>query len=508
MAENLNNLIPFGVGLIAILTLLFYDQTKEGFASIIGSQDSMPRNLSSPESGLPLFLNFYPKNIGQDFNLFDFITKLKLTNQTAPRGPFSTNGVGQFNRKLFASKKMIPVIIVPGLGATPIYAMWNKDSVQSVKSVDESGNFERPDAWSCKQLQDSFVKLWYPKAPDNSLSNYCWADNIKVHPTEDGGMANSQGVRTVTDSFGTHNFGPVYDSLFEALNSMGYTSGENLFGAGYDFRKITDQKELDAWCLSLTNLIERTCDLQGHPAMIIGHDLGAMIANYFLVKAIPEWKRSYIRGFVSVNGTFGGCPKALRAMLSGPDIPLDNPQVRTNFANAVRNFSGLSLMLPSQEIYGDNPLVHLNDVTYTSYDIPQLLENVSPEAVNVYKNSEIIRRECMKAPGVPVYLICGDQLNTESSYYYKMSLVKNPQKNYPVYQLELPSNQKFSYPDYYTGDGTMPKFALDYPIFWSKYQHEPVSFKFFVRAEHSKILSMEEPIRHIIGLLDVTTDGV
>ncbi len=499
MSDTLQTLIPVGVGLITILVLMFSNQ-KEGFASIIGSQDSMPRNLSPAGSGLPLFLNFYPKNTGQDFNLFDLVQKLKLSNQTAPRGPFNTNGVGQFNRKLFKTKKLCPVIIVPGLGATPIYATWNKDSVESVKSVDESGNFERQDAWSCKQVQDTFVKLWYPDT-EKSLSNYCWADNIKVMPTEDGGMANSTGVRTSTDSFGSLKFGSAYDNLTEALGAMGYTEGENLFGAGYDFRKISDPKELDAWCLSLTNLIERTCSLQGYPAMIIGHDLGSMVANYFLSNAVPEWKRNYIKCFVSVNGAFGGSPKALRAMLSGPEVPLADSQISNNFTGAVRNFSGLSMMLPCPEVYGDNPLVHLNNVTYTSYDIPKLIENVSLEAATVYKNSEPIRKACMKAPEVPVFIVCGDGLNTESSYKYKMSLTSNPQKNYPVYQLELPASQKFSYPDYYTGDGTMPRFALEYPIFWSKHQQEMVSYKFFANAEHSKILSMEGPIRHIIGLL-------
>jgi hypothetical protein len=69
--------------------------------------------------------------------------------------------------------------------------------------------------------------------------------------------------------------------------------------------------------------------------------------------------------------------------------------------------------------------------------------------------------------------------------------------------LELPFNRKFNYPDRFTGDGTMPKFALEYPIWWSKNQIQPVYFQFFTGMEHTKILSTMEPIQYILNVCDV-----
>ncbi len=105
------------------------------------------------------------------------------------------------------------------------------------------------------------------------------------------------------------------------------------------------------------------------------------------------------------------------------------------------------------------------------------------------------------APSVTTYVVCGDDLRTENSYKYNMSLIDNPEKNYPFYQMDLGFNQKFNYPDYFVGDGTVPKFALEYPIFWTRSQTEPVYFQFFVGAEHTKILSMYESVKYIINVL-------
>jgi hypothetical protein len=507
--DTFKQYFPMGAGIIALIGLSMESvitSKKDEFGNTIsiGSIGSMPLNREPAESGLPLFLNFYPQNLGQDFELSDYIQRLKYEeggNTTIPRGVFNKTGYGQFNRTLFETKKLPPVILIPGLGATQLFARWNKDSTEMVKTVDQAGVFEKSDSWACKQVQDQWSKIWYPNT--DGLANYCWSDNTRVLPTEDGSIANVEGVSTITQEFGSLDFAnPAYMStLIETLEAMGYVQGENLFGAGYDFRKIGDQKEFDAWCLSLTSLIERSSKLQEHPCVLIGHDLGSVVTNAFLVNGVPQWKKNHIKSFVSVSGTFGGCPKALRVMLSGSDGHFSGKQEDNNFGNTVRNFSGLSLMLPRKEVYGDNPLVHFNEISYNSYDIPKLLNNVSPEAEKVNKINEKLGEKSMMAPGVPVYIMGGDDINTESSYKYRGSLINNPVKNYPFYQLDLPSSQKFSYPDYYSGDGTMPRFALEYPLFWAKSQKEPVFFQFFTGAEHTKILSMNGPMRHIVGII-------
>jgi hypothetical protein len=498
----MENFIQIGAGLIVITALILSNRKEdlvETFASLgsesqIASVGAMPRNNIPANSGLPLFLNLYPK-FGSDFRLFDLIQKLKLNNSSPIWNGIYKPGSGA--RNLFESKKLPPIILVPGLGASPLYARWNKSSGSPAQTVDESGDFQQNDAWSCKQVQNSWVQIWPPDI--DGLASYCWADNTKV--TVDGDkIVNVTGVNTTTQEFGSIEFAndDYMATLIDALESAGYQEGTNLFAACYDFRKIGDPNEIDAWCLSLTKLIEQHCAMQENPAIIIGHDLGAVVANYFLVNAMQEWKDRFIDKFISVSGTFGGCPKALRAVLSGVSAPGN----AMNFNTAIKASSGLSLMLPNPKIYGDNPMIQYNQLTYSSKDIPKLVETVSGDAAKVLKVSEKVRDISMKAPGVEVHILAGTDLDTESSYKYNMSLVNEPEKNAPFYQLELPFNQKFSYPDYFTGDGTMPKFALEYPIWWSKSQPQPVYFQFFTGVEHTKILSTLEPVQYILDACD------
>jgi len=490
----MDNLIQFGAGVIVILALIFSSQ-KEGFdsESSMPSVGSMPRNNNSSSSGLPLFLNLYPR-FGQDFRLFDQIQKMKLNNSNP-----IWNGVykGTNSRNLFESKQLCPIILVPGLGASPLFARWNKSSSGTVQTVDGSDNFQQADPWSCKQVQDSWVQIWPPNV--DGLASFCWAENTKV-TSANGKIVNASGVNTTTQEIGSVEFAndDYMSSLIEALEAIGYQQDVNLFAANYDFRKIGDLDEINAWCLSLTKLIEQHCALQENPAIIIGHDLGAVVANYFLVNAIQEWKDRFINKFISISGTFGGCPKALRAVLSGPTGTLTGIPAE-NFSKAIRTSSGLSLMLPNPVVYGDMPLVQFNQLSYSSNDIPKMIESVSVEALKIFKISEKVRDIAMKAPKVEVHILAGTDLNTESNYKYNMSLENEPERNAPFYQLEMPFNQKFNYPDRFVGDGTVPKFALEYPVWWSKNQSQPVYFQFFTGLEHTKILSSFEPVQYIIN---------
>jgi len=442
------DLFSVGISLIVIVALIL-SSNIESFSSEIGSQHTIPKNNTGPQSGLSIFMNLYPQRLGKDFKLVDFLQKLKL-NSNEPMWNGLYNSQGQ--RSLWVEKKLRPIIIVPGLCATPI---WSRSG-----------------------------ETWNP----------FWG---KVVPKDSSTIINADDVITTTQEFGSLDFDPpeYMDILINALEAKGYVKGSNLFGAGYDSRLIGSQNEINQWCLSLTRLIEKVCADQENPAIIIGHDLGSQCANYFLVGAIQEWKDKYIQSFISISGTFGGTPKALRTILSG------EPGASFTINDTVKNFSGLSLMLPEPRIWGDNPLVHFNQVSYSSYDLEKLINQVSSDAALVYKIVKPIREQSMQAPGVPVYIMCGDDLNTESSYNYGMSLSDDPQQNLPFYMLDLPSNQKFNYPDYFNGDGTVPRFALEWSIWWSKYQPQPVYFKFFTGAEHTKILSMFEPIRYLLDII-------
>lgn len=480
LSTKLADFLPISLGIIALFGVALIK--KESFGNF---------DYSDKKSDLSIFLNFYPKIPGKDYGLIDFISKLKLNNNVTFQQTVKINNRFERTVEQPIDSNLPIIIIVPGLGASQIYARWNKSQSSSIKTVDESSNFEKTDEWSCRQVNDTWSKIWYPNI--TGLANHCWSENTCVYPSQNT-IINSEGVKTSVDEFGSLKFETnVYDQLIEALVAVGYRENETLFGANYDFRKIGSLETMESWCASMTGLINRLSS--GRKTIIIGHDLGAMIANYFLVNSDPNWKKTFIKSFVSVSGTFGGCPKALRTLLSG--CKNDNNIV----GKTIRNFSGLSMMLPSPSIYGKNTLVVLNEVPYNSYDIPRLIEMVSQDAKNIYDITQNIKNKCMEAPGVPVFLMAGNSIKTESSYQYNGSLTNQPTINAPFYRMNLPESDHFNYNEDYVGDGTVPRFALEYPLFWSKYQKEPIYYEFFESAEHNKILSMQGPIKYILSVI-------
>lgn len=471
----MNNLIQIGTGFLIVLALVLSNK-KEDFASESASIGSMPKNNKNNNTGLPLFLNLCPK-FGQDFRLFDVVQKLKINGSNNSPSWNGTYVKGSETRSETESRKLRPIILIPGLGASSLFARWNKTSSGSVQTIDGSGNFQQPNTMSCNQVQNSWVHIWPPNV--SGLASFCWADNTRV--TVNGNrIVNAVGVDTTTQEIGSIEFAnnDYMSTLIDALESLGYEQGINLFAANYDFRKIGDSTEINAWCLSVSKLIEQNCSIQENPAIIIGHDLGAVVANYFLVGAVQEWKDRFIDKFISVSGTFGGCPKALRSVLSGVSAPSDVE----NFNNVIKTSSGLSLMLPNPLVFGNESIVQLNRVLYSSKDTQKMVETVSTDAAKILKISEKIRDISMNAPGVEVHLLAGTDIDTESSYIYDMSLVNEPEIL-----------------EHSVGDGTMTNLALEYPIWWSKYQVQPVYFQFFSGVEHTKILSTLEPVQYILN---------
>jgi lysophospholipase III len=503
--DNYNSSIIIGFSLILSIMLLNNKSPRliENFTSGFGFE--MPDNIH------PLYLNMYKQNLSTDFKLFNLIQTIKYrVFKPIARGIYTNGGFGQVS----LGPSLNPVIIVPGLGTSSILGIWNKPDSVNVKQLDYHQNFESAEKWNCRKIQNNWSELWFPynyeESPETKgVAQYCWAHNINVKYKGKGPekgppkLQNSEGVITRTSEFGKASFIPqsyMY-YLMDALTAAGYKHGTTLFGAPYDFRKICSEDVLYEFCGSLANLIQQSVQNNGKKAIILGHDLGSPLANYFLTKSSKEWKDQYIQSFISVSGAFGGCPKALRTLLSG--VKVSNSKERTLLRKIGANFSGIQWMLPCPAVYGDVPLVSHKYINYSAKDIPKLLEMAGyDEAKDIYENIvQSVQQQSLQAPHVPVYVFGGDKIPTESNYNYADSLIQNPVMNYPLYKTDLPYNNNFQFTDSYDGDGTMPKFTLEVPLQWTNYQEEPIFYRFYNRAEHKEILELLEPVKDILSVI-------
>lgn len=287
---------------------------------------------------------------------------------------------------------------------------------------------------------------------------------------------NNQVVDSNHVSFIKHIYGlPNYSVLLDALTSKGYQSGQNMLAVNYDYRTIGSS--FMAWCNIMVGTIEQQYNKYRKRVFLFGHSLGSLLINCFLVNQTKQWKDRYIQGFITVSGAFGGCPKALRTLLSG------EKGLKPDF----RLYTGLQLMLPNKNVYNNRELVNYNNVLYSINNIEQLLLQLpNKDVYGVYNSITLMfQLTSILAPEVEVFSLCGDGINTESNYVYYNTPMDPPQNSFK----------------YYKGDGTIPNFALEIPLGWGTQQPYSVRFKRYPNAEHLEILSLSESVKDIMNIL-------
>lgn len=422
----------------------------------------------------PIFTNLYDKDYSQDFNLHNLIQKLRF--QLLPSPIFDNS------KATMHTKNLPPIIIFPDLGESDIIAKWNKTNSKMTPNINlTKKDFEDHGKWNCREIQPNWVSIWFPTGSENdTLDKFCWEDNIGItYDQESKILKDHKGVISTLNNFGRP---PLYmNKILDTLEALGYSQNKNLHGACYDFRKIACDQEMERYTLSVKKLIEESTNMNGMKAIILGHGLGSCIANYFLNIMEKSWKDTHIDSFVSYSGSFGGCPKALRTILSGMNMFQDYE--KEIITRTIRNFTGLQWLLPSPYVY-ESTLLTFKNISYGAKEIPELLSQVSQEASDIYTKL-VFPKQCisLNAPKVKTYVFGGRGVYTENFYSYKNTLLDDP----------LLVNA--------TGDGTVCDCSLEFPLRWTSQQEELVYYKYYENLEHLDILNREEPVKDLIGII-------
>jgi hypothetical protein len=478
--------------ILCLLFIIFISAKSEGIENFgdypLGTGINMMSGFGFQEMTLqrPIFVNFYPKELGTDFKLADYLRRLKMERNEPtlynglqkPAYTLSRPYPNDISKSFYgytqisAGRDMTPVIIIPTIGASKIYAKWSKQNGLSVKKLDSYGNFETTDKWNCKDTQNEWTKIWSPQQNVQGLVEYCWSENAKITVTQNGYLDNTAGTSTIVNDIGQLDFeSSYYDTLIKALYAIGYVEGSTLFGANYDHRKVSSDSNY------FVNSLKSLIDSLGTSVILLGHGFGACVANNFLNSVNQQWRQNKIKTFISVSGTYTGCPKALRVLMSGESLP--NSQESKIIRDTTLNYDSLYLMTPNSMLYANTTLVVKNKNNITGSNIPYISQRIGSVSYSV-PYVETYKKKMLADSGIPTFSLVGTGINTESSYVYS-DFLDNP----------IQISKK------YNGDGTVPDFSLLYPLnYWSK-----VSSRVYNNAEHTQILSMFEPIRDILEIV-------
>lgn len=186
--------------------------------------------------------------------------------------------------------------------------------------------------WRCS-LKSDWYRLWI--TPNALLSPACFFDNLKLKYNEtDGQMSpHAEGVTTRVPYFGASIDGikcmmpetkltcmntKNWYTILEQLEMYGYIVGEDLYSAPFDFRKGPNDFMVDEFP-RLKNLIEQAyINAGGHKVKLASLSLGGQVTHIFLTQFVDqEWKDKYIKGWMTMSGTFNGFAQAFQNVFFG-----------------------------------------------------------------------------------------------------------------------------------------------------------------------------------------------
>jgi lysophospholipase-3 len=405
-----------------------------------------------------------------------------------------------------------PVLMIPGLGGSRLY-----DTAGALKWCSWQGFFPHmSNSW-----RDHLTVKYNPDTKqfedEHNISAYRslhWVDGV-FRPTADFGGV--QGVGNVLSTSVKSSW--QFQGLIDMCMRHGYKTWDQgadtpstLYGAPYDFRKITSPSEWIGYCKSLKALIEWIYQEQNHNVILLSHSMGSPLLLTFLVKYLPSvvpcaqaWKEKYIRRWVTVNGAFGGSGKALRSLLSGDSNGMGyicETGCHDWYQPMLENAAGVLWMLPSPLVFEDDnvPVLEVGECHFTAKEVLGFLEKVAPTAAQAYKDT-VVPLLTLEPPGVSVVCVTSTQPKTPLQCCYKSESLHHTEvsmKDERLYYQKLQPNVQ-----HMCGDGTVPYASLMVPQRWLGAQVQPVTFVRLNQENvaHSSILLEQESLKIIMSLI-------
>jgi len=371
-------------------------------------------------------------------------------------------------RSLQAGHKT-PLILIPGLASSRLYAKYTQHTTPKccfVPAVPLT-----PCNATSRKIQDSWEQVW--ASAWGVSRNDCWRDLLRMGYS-DGKFTEPEHVEKTAwrteniDASGrfviTPDFGDVkgcadlltvggalhpsaawvFRNLIDFVEkTKGYTPTESVFGAPYDFTKISNSEYMFSYYYRLKLMIEYAFELNGgKPVVIVSHSLGCPVTNTFFnlylptvmssVQAASMWKTTFVRLWIPVGGPFAGAFKACRAIMKGDGLGMDATCLTdcTAWYNEFQYLiSGLVWMTPDSEVFENARACVITEGASSqsfSASISSLVDmywyaGKARTGVAYVTNTQPLSAYVKAAPGVPVHVVtssCTHKGGTEGSQIY------------------------------------------------------------------------------------------
>jgi len=281
------------------------------------------------------------------------------------------------------SYQKVPIVFVPGLGASCIYDE-NKSNIwpPSINDVLHPNKKLR-----VNNLLESTIPT--------SMPNYIDTDSIK----------NIEIIKGELKYFFKKRFGQTFVKNLKLDNYP-------VYAFGYDFRIVPNPKYFDNLFLSFKESIENIYENNSNKKIvIIAHSLGSLVINNFLNKNSDKWNQKYIDKIIFVNPPISGSISALQLIL------IDTIEVFFKQINIqqIQNFGGLIWCLPDTNLYKNILNIDGNDIDINLYK--DILPSNTLEVYNNFFATGLTKFKIKHK--ITSHLILSDGIKTPSKLYLK-----------------------------------------------------------------------------------------
>ncbi|KAG9138566.1 hypothetical protein Leryth_012911 [Lithospermum erythrorhizon] len=321
-----------------------------------------------------------------------------------------------------------PLILIPGNGGNQLEARLTSDYKPSNLLCKLYTNKKDKDGW---------FRLWFDPSVLLAPFTKCFAERMTLYydPILDD-YCNAPGVETRVSNFGSTQSLLYLDpnlqgittymaSLVESLEQIGYTDGENLFGAPYDFRYGLAPEghpcQVGSTFLDdLKTLVEIASSSNGGKRVILlSHSLGGLYVLEFLNRSPLAWRQKYIKHFIALSAPWGGTVEEMLVFASGSTlgVPLVDPLlVRDEQRSSESNL----WLMPSPYVFSKKtPLVITPNTSYSAHEITRFLQDIGyPEGVDPYITRIVPLAGNLTPTEVPITCIFGSGVATSETLFY------------------------------------------------------------------------------------------
>lgn len=237
---------------------------------------------------------------------------------------------------------------------------------------------------------------------------------VKMDIVDFGGV---DGMAYLDDLFNSTHLLPYMHIYIKHLEKQGYTIGQNIFGAPFDWRRgLLLGKEHYNKMIKLCE--EAYIKNDGQKVVLIGHSLGGYFIHYFLSNiTTPEWRAKYIESAILVAPSFGGAGTIIEQLWNGKVSVLRSLGLSHDImAKLASSVGALYVHLPNANAFGDTTvLIDENGNHYNADQAGEVLRangkfRGTPEIYDLHKN---FHYNPLKSLDVPTVLVYNDRAKTK-----------------------------------------------------------------------------------------------